>query len=232
MRGRPSPTAQRRRLRTPEEVFTAREVRREGDRVVAAGPKAKRTRAAILEAASRTFAAKGYRGTTMADIADAAEVSLGTVYQYFHDRADVVTALVRAALRQMERRSDIEWRVGEGRAGLERVITGFVTSYAEHASMARVWEEVTFIDDDLLALRRALGRVFTESVERELVRARRAGTIRRDIDPVAAARALTGMVDRYCFVTYVLDPPDGGPPPVAHSVDVLTDLWLAAIEPR
>ncbi len=72
MRGRPSPTAQRTRLRTPEDVFNAREVRREGDRVVPAGPKAQRTRASILEAASRTFAVKGYRGTTMADIADAA----------------------------------------------------------------------------------------------------------------------------------------------------------------
>jgi AcrR family transcriptional regulator len=231
MRGRPSPSAQRERLRTPEQVFTERDVRREGDRVVPAGPKARRTRASILAAASHVFEAKGYTRTTMADIAEAAEVSLGTVYQYFHDRTDVVAALVRAALRQMQRRADVEWRVTEGRAGLERVLLGFVTSYAEHATMARVWEEVSFVDDDLAELRRTLGRVFTDSVERELARAVRAKAVRRDLDPPTVARALTGMVDRYCFVTYVFDPPEGSPPSPAESAAVLTDLWLAAIAP-
>src|SRR5258706_10687816 len=114
---------------------------------------------------------------------EAAEVSLGTVYQYFHDRTDVVAALVRSALRQMQRRADVEGGVAGGRAGLERVLLGFVTSYAEHATMARVWEEVSFVDDDLAELRRTLGRVFTESVERELRRAVRAHAVRRDLDP-------------------------------------------------
>jgi AcrR family transcriptional regulator len=228
MRGRPSPTAQRVRLRTPEQVFTARDGRRDGDRVVPLGPKARRTRAAVLAAAAEVLAVKGYQRTTMADVAEAADVSLGTVYQYFHDRADVVAGLVRSLLLQQRAEADVAWRVGEGRAGLLRVLRGFITPYVEHPALARVWEEVAYVDDDLAELRRALGRVFTDSVARELQRAVTAREIRPDLDVENTAIALTGMVDRYCLVTYVLDPRDE-PPTVEHSAEVLADLWLAAI---
>jgi AcrR family transcriptional regulator len=209
-------------------VFSAREVRRDGDRVVPLGPKARRTRAAILRAAADVLTAKGYQRTTMADVAEAAEVSLGTVYQYFHDRADLVAGLVRALLLQQSAAADVAWRVGEGRAGLLRVLTGFIKPYVEHPALAQVWEEVTYVDDDLAELRRSLGRVFTDSVERELRRAVTAGEIRADIDAALTAIALTGMVDRYCLVTYVLDPRDDLPS-AAASAEVLADLWLAAI---
>jgi hypothetical protein len=36
------------------------------------------------------------------------------------------------------------------------------------------------------------------------------------------------MVDRYCLVTYVLDP-RAEPPTVEQSAEILADLWLAAI---
>jgi hypothetical protein len=41
--------------------------------------------------------------------------------------------------------------------------------------------------------------------------------------------ALSGMVDRYCYVTYVFDPPEAGPPPAAESADLLTRLWASAV---
>src|SRR5262249_732529 len=155
-------------LRTPEQVFSARDGRRDGDRVVPLGPKARRTRAAILTTAAEVLAVKGYQRTTMADVAEAAEVSLGTVYQYFHDRGDLVAGLRRSLLLQQRADADVAWRVGEGRPGLLRVLRGFITPYVEHPALARVWEEVAYVDDDLAELRRALGRVFTDSVEREL----------------------------------------------------------------
>ena len=210
-------------------MFAARTVRRDGGRELPVGPKARRTRASILAAASTLFAENGYQRTTMADVAEAAGVSLGTVYQYFHDRADLVAGLVRASWGETSQRGDSAWHASEGRAGVYRVLNGFIESYAEQAAMARVWEEVVFVDDDLAELRRVLGRVFTESVERELQRATATGEVRAGLDPALTARALTGMVDRYCFVTYVFDPPDAGVPTPAESAELLTDLWVAAI---
>ena len=48
------------------------------------------TRAAIHDAAMRLFAEHGYNGTTIADIADAADVSRATFFSYFASKDDVV----------------------------------------------------------------------------------------------------------------------------------------------
>jgi len=205
-------------------------LRREGDREVPLGPKAQRTREAILVAAAACFAAQGYAGTTVADVAQAAGVSLGTVYQYFRDRADLVAALVNHAMQVMFERADPTYRVAEGEDGLHRIILSFITSYTEVAALAGVWEEVTHLDEELADLRRSLGRAFTGRVERELRRAASTGEVRTDIDPEMAARALTGMVDRYCYVTYVFDPP-ARVPSATKSAAVLAKLWAAAIAP-
>ena len=47
----------------------------------------------ILVAARRVFASRGFRGTTMADIAEEARIALGTIYLYFASKEDVFAAL-------------------------------------------------------------------------------------------------------------------------------------------
>lgn len=207
---------------------TEHALRREGDRELPMGPKAQRTRESILAAAAERFGANGYQRTTMADVAEAAGVSVGTVYQYFRDRSDLVAALVRRSVRLIAA-ADVPFRWTGGHTGLERTIENFVASYAAWPDMARVWEEVSHVDEELAELRRTLGRGFTDVVERELRRAADNGDFDDTIDPALAARALTGMVDRYCYVTYVFDPPEGGAPSPAESAEVLARLWARAI---
>ena len=50
-------------------------------------------RDAILDAARTFFAKKGYEETTIADIARAAHVAVGTVYLYFRNKHEVYTAV-------------------------------------------------------------------------------------------------------------------------------------------
>ena len=211
------------------DAFEERAVRREGDRELPLGPKARRTRAAILDAAARLFSEQGYQATSVGDVANAAGVSLGTVYQYFRDRSDLVAALLQANVTRMLTQTDTEWRAAEGRPGLYRVLHNFVAFYADQAAMSRVWEEVCHLDDDLADLRRTLSRVFTAVVARELRQAGRAGVLRGDLDPDLAAVALAGMVDRFCYVTYVFDPPGEGPPAPEEAADLLTELWASAV---
>ncbi len=47
----------------------------------------------ILAAARRVFAARGFRGTTIADIAEDAGIALGTIYLYFASKDEVFAAL-------------------------------------------------------------------------------------------------------------------------------------------
>lgn len=210
-------------------VFANRAVRRDAGREMPLGPKAVRTRRAVLQAAADCFVDKGYQNTSVADVAAAAGVSLGTVYQYFRDRSELVAALVHDSVAAMLARADTAWRVEEGVAGLTRVVANFVASYAAVAPLAAVWEEVSHVDDDLAELRRALGRIFTGQVERELRRALDLGLVAPDVDPPVAARALTGMVDRYCYVTYAFDPPTDGSGATDRSAAELARLWARAV---
>jgi AcrR family transcriptional regulator len=212
-----------------ESICAPGPTRREGDRELPLGPKAQRTRAAILEAAAAEFAANGYQRTTVGDVATAAGVSLGTVYQYFRDRTDLVAALVQRVVSEMLAKTEASWRPAEGIEGVYRLILNFVSAYADAAPMAGVWEEVAHLEPNLAALRRSLGRAFTESVEREYRGAAEMSLVDPDLDPALVARALTGMVDRYCYVTYVFDPPEAGLPTPEESALLLARLWSAAI---
>jgi AcrR family transcriptional regulator len=52
------------------------------------------TRAAILEHAARLFAAKGFEGTSFADIAEAAGLTRPAVYHYFASKDDMLATLI------------------------------------------------------------------------------------------------------------------------------------------
>ena len=51
-------------------------------------------RTQILEAAEVVFAAKGYHGATTREIAQAADVSEGTLYNYFASKRDLFVGLM------------------------------------------------------------------------------------------------------------------------------------------
>lgn len=51
-------------------------------------------RAQILDAAAGIFAAKGYQGATTREIAEAADIAEGTIYNYFTTKSDLLVALI------------------------------------------------------------------------------------------------------------------------------------------
>jgi AcrR family transcriptional regulator len=57
--------------------------------------RSRETTAIVLEAAARVLRRHGYAGATTNRIAEAAGVSVGTLYQYFADKNEVFDALVR-----------------------------------------------------------------------------------------------------------------------------------------
>ena len=192
------------------------------------GRKAARTRAALLDAARAVFTDKGYSSTSVGDIASVAGVSLGAFYQYFRDRADVLSALVGEAAQRMLDDASQAWDPLEGRDGVRRVLHAFVTHYRATSKFQRVWEEVTHVDGDLAALRRELVRTFTDAVESALAMGQESGAVRADLDTIGAAVALTSMVDRTCYLRFVFDRQPGQG--VESTVDVLTDIWWTAVK--
>lgn len=56
--------------------------------------RSERSRRAVLDAALHLFAHRGYRGTSVRDIAERARISTGTVYHYFPDKEAVFRTLL------------------------------------------------------------------------------------------------------------------------------------------
>lgn len=216
--------------RVLDAAYAAREgTRREDGQELPLGDKARRTRDLLLETAYTVFSEDGYQRTSVGEIADRTGVSLGTFYQYFRDRKDVLATIVYIAVLDYVRENRRTWDPAQGRRGLRSIIAPFVEVYADSAPFQAMWEEVTHVDEDMAALRRDLSTLFTRGIERGLVHGARHGLVRDDLDVAGAARALAAMVDRYCYLVYAFDPPAGGPPPVAETVDLLTELWAGAI---
>jgi AcrR family transcriptional regulator len=204
--------------------------RRDGERELPLGARARRTRAALLVAAWEEFSEKGYRATQPADIAARAGASVGTFYQYFRSRSDVMSAVVGSALRTQLATGDQDWHVEDGVEGVRRMVHGYVTGYQTTASFHRAWEEATHADEELAEVRRALSAWLVGSVEAGMRRGVRRGhvSVPEGFDIGIAARALAGMLDRYCYLTYVFDPPDPAPT-LEASVGTLTQVWVAAL---
>src|ERR1700759_1494762 len=78
----------------------------------------------ILDAALRTFAERGYYGTNIPDIAQAAGIGSGTVYRYFDNKEALVNEVYRdAKLRLRSALLDglpaVDYRLDAGRGWFE-----------------------------------------------------------------------------------------------------------------
>jgi AcrR family transcriptional regulator len=216
----------RRILNAAEDVRSG--ARREGDLLRPLGKKARRTRAALLTAAYENFTAKGYRSTSVQDIHEAAGVSLGTFYQYFRDKADIMSTLVAESVILSAESMFPSLDVTEGEAGPRRVVEGFVRNYAASADFVRVWEEVTQIEPSVADFRRRVSRILDAGVRDAIVEGQRAGTVDPHLDAPQAARALAAMVDRYCYVTFVVEG-NRDEATIEQAIAVLGRLWTNAL---
>jgi AcrR family transcriptional regulator len=66
--------------------------------------KKQRTRQTIVDEATRLFVAQGYQQTTLAQIAEAADVSTSTFFNYFATKVDMVFCLLDAAIESAQGR--------------------------------------------------------------------------------------------------------------------------------
>ncbi|MCK9249528.1 MAG: TetR family transcriptional regulator [Solirubrobacteraceae bacterium] len=100
--------------------------------------RAARTRAAILDAAERAFRTGGYRGTRMEDVADDADVAVGSIYSHFGSKDGLYHAL---AERSVELFADYMARAyTDDRTPLERVLAAgdaYLRFHLEHPGAFR-----------------------------------------------------------------------------------------------
>jgi AcrR family transcriptional regulator len=157
--------------------------------------KKQRTRQAIVEAATRLFAENGYAETTLAEVAEEAEVALSTIFNYFPGKPDIVFALLDSLIDSAQARV-VERPEGESAshavlAWVRDVLPDLEKPYSESIRRS---SEIIASDTDLVAAERLRGALLED--ELALGFARDLGE-----DPpgvrsrMMAAIALGGMVD-------------------------------------
>lgn len=118
----------------------------EGPRPARGERRAARTRAAILDAAERAFRADGYRGTRMEDVAEAADVAIGSIYGHFGNKDGLYHALAERSVElfgvYMER------AYAAGATPLERVMAAGDSYLRFHLEHPGAFRFLAFADPD------------------------------------------------------------------------------------
>ncbi len=197
---------------------------------------AEATKRRILDAGEREFAARGFAGARLREIAVAARVQPALIHHYFADKGGLYEAVLDRGLEIMH---SMSWKVLEGSPEMEAIIRGFVDVlvdfYANNEYLLAIVRHESLAGASLLLdrARERLGPTLDMSLA--IVQARQeAGEIRGDLSPREIVLAglsliLYPSVDA-TFVDALLPPPKGIDV-IARRKEVVVSLLLAALAP-
>ena len=98
----------------------------------------------ILVAAATVFSEKGFQGAQVAEIANAAEVSLNSVYGLFKGKEELYEAVIHAAAATVRDRVQAEVEaVSDPAEKLLRVIDALFGCFDEHEHLLRIYAHTT-----------------------------------------------------------------------------------------
>ncbi|HWP67413.1 MAG TPA: TetR/AcrR family transcriptional regulator [Candidatus Limnocylindria bacterium] len=105
--------------------------------------RSRETVAAIVEAAARIFAAEGYAGATTNRIAEAAGVSVGSLYEYFPNKDALLVALIEAHVAEGqalldEAATEVMARALPLPAAVRRLVDAMIALHARNRALHRV----------------------------------------------------------------------------------------------
>jgi AcrR family transcriptional regulator len=199
------------------------------DRSRMLGPRAERTKRSLVDSAWELFRTRGYTGTTVADIAKRAGVSLPTFYQYFGDMNDVLRTIIVDFIKESLARGIDRWDVRRGRESLRPTVRDYVQTYVDHRELMELWETARLVDPRIRILSWDYYGVYWGRIESALVEAKELGRLRDGVDPRMTAEALTAMLHGYCFERLVMAP-RGEEADLEAMADVLTEMWNVAVD--
>lgn len=150
---------------------------------------------ALVDVAVRVFLEQGYDGTSMSDIARAAQLGKSSIYHHVAGKEELLDRGIRRALDALFAALD-EPACREGapaerlRALIARQVEILTEQPAEVALLLRVRGN-TAVEREAMDRRREFDRIVTDLVRE----ARDAGAVRPDLDPALVTRLVLGMAN-------------------------------------
>lgn len=191
------------------------------------------TRNRILDAAETVFHARGVAQTSLADIAEAADVTRGAIYWHFKNKGDLFNAMCERVRLPMEAMMDADSsKADPDPLGTLRATCLFVLTEMAHNPQSRrvfeiVFHKCEFIEDaDPISIRHKeavqQGRT---NIERLLRNAMACGQLAQDLDTSLACIAihsmLTGLLNNWLLIPESFDLPADAERLIDASLDCL-----------
>lgn len=148
--------------------------------------------ARIVNAARTLFRAKGFQGTTVNDIADAADIGFGTLFLYARSKEELLVMVFKDEMLEVVEKTYAKM---PNRPLAEQVLflfEGFVAYHRRDVPLSRaLMKEIFFLDNpvrrrEVLRLMHSIYGRLGELIER----AQAEGTFRTDANPILVARNL------------------------------------------
>ena len=187
-------------------------------------PRSRETQARILAAAEQEFALKGYEGARLADIAEAAGCSVGTVYFRFRDKSALFLAIAESfANDARETLKKMFERIGELDANdaIRLFVTGAAQTIRSHKGLFRAIMERGFDNPEALRAMLIVREEFAAALQTIL---KRTGTRNLNL----RVRVMTQMVYGF-LVAGVLNPQAPTASDESRAVRELADACVAYI---
>ena len=165
-------------------------------------------RQAILDAAMKVFAQRGYAAATIRAIAREANIAQGTIYLYFPSKRDLLLALYRSMILESLEEIMARPEKGDDEAFLRSLVVDRIRRFRQNAQAVRfAFTELPFHDE----LREKFYReIALEQLGRiqAFLKDRIATGRFRPLRPEIAARAFQGMYVIFALAEIVYDDPE------------------------
>lgn len=191
------------------------------------------TQQQLLEAARQIFAERGYQGTSVAAITDAASTAHGTFYLYFRNKEDVFAQVMASAMDELYRHTLTELDPREhvyDRAVARARVAGFLEVAEQQGRLWRALLEAILASPAVEETWLALRAKFHQGLADRLRLYQSRGEC-RDLDADLVAASLAGKLEWLVFTSSSFSVPG---PLVAsdHLIDTIADLWARAVDIR
>jgi AcrR family transcriptional regulator len=163
-----------------------------------------RTAAALRAAAREAFADLGWQATRVQDIVARAQVSHGTFYHYYDNKAAVLEALVRESQTEFAALAAASWQGDDVRAELEGVIGGLLDLYERDAPVLHAWLHAAREERSFAELYGQVRGLYIDRVADNVRGVVEAAGRDQGPDPATVASALVSMVEHFAYTWHVL----------------------------
>lgn len=190
-------------------------------------------RDSILDAALTVFVRDGYHATKLTDISREAGCSVGTLYTYFENHEELLAAVLQKVQTEIGNASDEPLEEDFNRISYADALRAsnraYLVGYRANAKVMALLEQAAHLDEQIYDHRVARIRRYIDRNRRVIEQLSERGEIYPIDDPFMFTTALSVMISRLAYYTWVegfFDDSDETLERVAKTID---DIWFRSL---